>query len=115
MSTKLGRCQVVFAIRQYDVEIDLVLAGAASVEGYALVPGSPLTVSVVPPAEPWARRRMMQLLRGWAADGAGCDAEIAFEDDQAILTICSGDERVAGAVTDLDVFFVSDLKERTEQ
>ncbi len=109
--TELGTCQVIFTRREYDVEVDLLLAGEASVEGYPLVPGSPFSVSLVPPAEPWARRRMMRVLRAWADSSAACTARIRFGDDMALLTLRSGADAVTGELTDLDVLFAEDVKD----
>ena len=106
--TQLGTCQVIFARREYDVHVDLVLAGTGSVEGYPLVPGSPVSVALVPPAEPWARRRMMRLLRSWADDAAACTAQLSLDDDLAVLVLSSGPDTLFGELTDLDVVFAED-------
>lgn len=114
--TELGTCQVIFVRREYDVHVDLLLAGAARVEGYPLVPGSPVSVALVPPADAWARRRMLRVLRAWSDEAAACAAEIGFGDDAAILTLRSGRDSVSGELTDLDVLFTSDLpRQRSEQ
>lgn len=115
MSTKLGDCQVVFARRRYDVEIDLVLAGPGDVEGYPLVPGSPVAVAVVPPPEAWLRRRMLRVLSGWADAGCLCHAAIDFQDEEAVLTIQCGSQTVSGFVTDLDVLFAENVRERQDR
>lgn len=107
--TELGTCQVIFARCEHDVEVDLVLSGEARVEGYSIVPRSPLTVAFAAPTEPWARRRMLRVLRGWADEAAECHAGITFGDEMALLTIRSGADSLAGAVTDLDALFASDL------
>src|SRR5688500_1400592 len=101
--TELGTCQVIFARRAHDVQVDLLLAGEARVEGYPLVPRSPATVAFAAPAEPWARRRMLRVLRAWADTAAECHAEISFGEEVALLTIWSGLDSLTGAVTDLDV------------
>lgn len=116
MSTELGTCQVVFARRQHDVEIDLVLTGPGAIEGYPLVPRSPVAVCVVPPHEAWERRRMLRTLRGWADAATACDVGIDFQEDEAVLTIRSASETLTGFVTDLDVLFASDAhREHTEK
>ena len=115
-ATELGTCQVIFARRAYDVHVDLLLAGAARVEGYPLVPGSPVSVALVPPSEPWARRRMMRVLRQWADASSACTVEVSLGDEHAELTIRSGHESVSGELTDLDVFFAEDVpRQRSEQ
>jgi hypothetical protein len=94
--TELGTCQGIFASSGYDVEVDLLLSGPATVEGYPLMPGSPFSPSLVPPDEPWARRRMLRLRRDWADNATECHASIVFADEVTTLTVRSGRETVCG-------------------
>lgn len=109
--TCLGPAQVLFVRHREAIEVDLVLAGPAAVEGRPLVPGSPVALSLAPPPEGRARRRMLQRLRAWADGALACDIAIDLDTGVAVLTIrCSGGT-VHGELTDLDVLFANDLPE----
>jgi hypothetical protein len=110
-ATHLGSGQLLFIRNRHAIEVDLVLAGPASVEGRPLVPGSPVAVTLLPPPQGWARRRLVRKLRAWAADALPCGAGIEFADSRAVLTLDCGGAQVRAPLTDLDVLFATDLPE----
>ena len=109
--THLGTAQVLFVRVRDAVEVDLVLSGAAYVEGRALVAGSPVALSIEIPREAWARRRLVRLLRCWSDTGDACRLDVSLDEGVAVLGCTSGGETVTGPLTDLDVLFASDLPE----
>jgi hypothetical protein len=111
-TTRLGACQVLFVRGGgATIEVDLVLAGEATIEGRPLVPGSPVAVSIYPPPQSWSRRRTLQRLLGWADDALPCDADIRVVRGVAVLSLVSAGGMVRGPITDLDVLFASDRPE----
>lgn len=109
LDTHLGPVQVLFVRNHHEIEVDLVLSGPATVEGRPLVPGSPVAVSLVAPASPRERRRMVQKLLAWADDASCCRSAIDIDEGQAVLVLGCHGARVRGVLTDLDVLFAGDL------
>jgi hypothetical protein len=105
MATRLGTCQVVFVEDGDEVSVDLLLGGAGHVEGAALVPCSPFSLTMRPLGSRAARPLATRRLARWAAAGRSCAVAVRLGDDRALVRLSAGARHVAGELTDLDVMF----------